>query len=347
MIDGILDPIYNRKLFGHEEIEEFLSQYYSSGKMHHAFLFEGEEGIGKASLGFHYARHVLQNPDFRNAPSQMCSPDPNSPFVKQMASRALHNFLYLSYPLNVKTGKLRTVITVDEIRRIRHFLSLTADKGYWRVIIIDPVDGMNNNAANALLKSLEEPPKKVVFILISHASRVILPTIRSRCLSVKFKTLSEKNLYKALENLKIVDLHAKIDLINIASYGSVSRAIKILNYGCDKIIASYIDLMHAQEEKSLLYKMQQISDELSPQDKKIAFDFFVEFIMKEMFKGAKEAALSGKLEEADQIVQIYSSVKKKVDSFYIYNLDRRQIIFYLLEKARDCSIIYERIFYAI
>ncbi|ACT56690.1 DNA polymerase III subunit delta' [Candidatus Liberibacter asiaticus] len=347
MIDRAFDPVYNQRLFGHEDIEKFLSQYYCSGRMHHALLFEGEQGIGKATLGFRYAGHVLQNPDFSKAPVRMCNPDPCSPFVKQMASHALHDFLYLSYSLNPKTGKWRTVITVDEIRRIRYFLSLTANTGYWRVIMIDPVDGMNRNAANALLKSLEEPPQKVLFILISHASPTILSTIRSRCLSIKFNSLSENNLYKALEQLKIMGWDSKRDFVKIAAYGSVARAIKILHYDCDKIISSYIDLIHIPRQEYALQKMQQIADELLSQDQKIAFDFLIEFILKEICKSAKAAALSGQLEEADQIAQIYFSLVKRVHAFSMYNLDRRQMIFHLLSKARECNDLYFRDFYAI
>ncbi|AKK19746.1 DNA polymerase III subunit delta' [Candidatus Liberibacter africanus] len=348
MIYQDFDPIYNHhKLFGHEDIENFLSQYYRSGRMHHALLFEGEEGIGKATLGFRYAGHVLQNPDFKNAPSQICSLDPRSPFIKKMASHTLQDFLYLSYPLNAKTGKSRTVITVDEIRRIRYFLSLTANTGHWRVIMIDPVDGMNNNASHALLKSLEEPPKKVLFILIYHSSSMLLPTIRSRCLSVKFHSLDDNNLYKVLEQLKIADWQSKRDLIKIASYGSVSKALKILHYGCDKIIVSYNDLMRTPQEKFASQKMQKIVDELLSQDKKIYVDFLIEFVLKEMSKTAKMSATSGKIEEADRIAQIYFSLKKKINDFSIYNLDRRQMIFYLLSKARMCSDFYYRDFYAI
>ncbi|MEG8099479.1 DNA polymerase III subunit delta' [Candidatus Liberibacter brunswickensis] len=347
MIDQSFNPIYNRKLFGHEDIENFLSQYYCSGRMHHALLFEGKKGIGKATLGFRYAGYILRNPDFNNAPSRIIIPDVNDPFIKKMASNSLHDFLYLSYQLNPKTGKYSTFITVDEIRRVRQFLSLTANTGHWRVIMIDPVDGMNRNAANALLKSLEEPPKKVLFILIFHNSSILLPTIRSRCFSVKFNDLSENNLYKALEQLNVADWHSKRDLIKIASCGSISNAIRILYYGCDKIISSYIDLINITQKEYVSHKIQQIIDELLSKDKKIAFDFLIEFVLREITKNAKLAALSGQLEEADQIARIYSSIKKKVNEFYIYNLDLRQMIFYILSRAKECHNIYCRDFYAI
>ncbi|MBY7649931.1 MAG: DNA polymerase III subunit delta' [Candidatus Liberibacter europaeus] len=345
IINGGLGSIYNQKLFGHEQIEEFLSQYYCSGKMHHALIFQGAEGIGKATLGLRYACHIFQNPEFRYAPSKIYPPDINSPIVRQMASLSLHDFLYLSYQVDNKTGKLRTVITVDEIRRIRNFLSLTANNGGWRIVMIDPADGMNRNASNALLKSLEDPPKKVLFILISHVSGMILPTIRSRCLSIKFKTLSENNICKAIENLGIKLSQEKRSILINASNGSVTRAIKILNYGCDKIISAYADLMRIRNKNHTRQMMQQIADELANNDKYVVFNFFTEFILEDTYKRAKEAALLGQLEEADQIVEIYHSIKNRIDSFFIYHLDRQQTILYLLEKAIDCCNIYCRDFY--
>ncbi|AHA28062.1 DNA polymerase III subunit delta' [Candidatus Liberibacter americanus] len=344
--DEKLNPIYNRKLFGHEKIEEFLSHYYRSGKMHHALLFEGEKGIGKASLGFRYASHILQYPEFIDAPSKLFIPDLNSSILRQMASHALRDFLYLSYPLDTKTGKLRTSITVDEIRRIKDLLSLTSNTGNWRIVMIDPVDAMNHNAANALLKSLEEPPKKVLFILISNVSGMILPTIRSRCLSVKFNTLSENNLCKALFSLDFSYSKKQFDMIKDSANGSVAKAVKILNYDCDKIISSYNDLIVMDEKYSIDHKIQKIADELSTNDKVLVFDFLIEFILYQIYKNAKAAALSGMLEEADNIVEIYYSIKKRLSSFFTYNLDRKQTIIYILEKTMECYSIYCREFYA-
>ncbi|MBA5724526.1 DNA polymerase III subunit delta' [Candidatus Liberibacter sp.] len=341
-----IHPIYNKRLFGQEAVEKFLAHYYLSGKMHHALLFKGEEGIGKATLGFRYARHIFQNPDSRFAPSQLCDPDPKSAFVKQMASQTLRDFLYLSYPLDEKSGKLRTVITVDEIRRIRYFLSLTANIGHWRIVMIDPADGMNRNAANALLKILEEPPARVLFILISHVSGRVLSTVQSRCLPIKFQALSEKNLYNALENLGILFSRQQGEILQRASHGSVATALKILNHGGDKIISSYTELMCTHQRSFARQIIQQIADELSHKDKNIAFYFLIEFVLEDVAKSAKEAALNGKLGEADQIALIFSSIKERLDTSFTYNLDRKYTIVYILEKAKICYSLFCRDSYA-
>ena len=102
-----------------------------------------------------------------------------------MASGAHPSVLHLTRPLNEKTKAFKTALTVDEIRRVGRFLSLTSHDGGYRVVIVDPADDMNTNAANALLKNLEEPPSRTLFVLIAHSLGRLLPTIRSRCQIVR------------------------------------------------------------------------------------------------------------------------------------------------------------------
>ena len=95
------------RLFGHQEAEHFLAQSYRSGKGHHAILIEGPEGIGKATLAFRFANHVLTHPDPASAPSELGDPDLNSIVSRQMASGASHNLLHLTRPVDDKTGKVK------------------------------------------------------------------------------------------------------------------------------------------------------------------------------------------------------------------------------------------------
>src|SRR6195952_3882032 len=191
------------RLFGHEEAEEFLAQSYRSGKGHHAILIEGPEGIGKATLAFRFANHVLSNPDPLLAPQNIGDPDPTSVVSHAIASGASHNLLYLTRPVDEKTGKVKSAITVDEVRRAGKFFSQTSGPGNWRIVIIDPADDMNRSAANAILKLLEEPPKRALFLVLSHAPGKLLPTIRSRCLPLRMAPLDDRALGSALANLGI------------------------------------------------------------------------------------------------------------------------------------------------
>ena len=157
---------------------------------HHALLLTGPKGIGKATFAFHLAHHLLSHPRGEDAPETFGRPDPASAVARQVASGAHPAVLHLTRPYDERTKKFKSAITVDEVRRVGRFLSLRAHDDSYRVVIVDPADEMNRNAANALLKSLEEPPARAIFLLISHAPGTLLPTIRSRCQVLRFASLS-------------------------------------------------------------------------------------------------------------------------------------------------------------
>jgi DNA polymerase-3 subunit delta' len=101
-----------------------------------------------------------------------------------------------------KRKTFRSSIRVDEVRHLKSFFSLSVSDGGSRVAIIDCADDMNTNAANALLKTLEEPPKNTVFLLISHNPQSLLPTIKSRCRELRLSNLTENDLISALRRDK-------------------------------------------------------------------------------------------------------------------------------------------------
>ena len=142
VLDGAIPPPRNPNLFGHQAAEAFLARSYQSGKGHHAILIEGPEGIGKSTLAFRFANHVLTHPDPATAPDHMVAPDLDAPVTRQIASGASHNLLHLTRPVDAKSGKLKTAITVDEVRRAGHFFAQTSGTGNWRIVIIDPADDL-------------------------------------------------------------------------------------------------------------------------------------------------------------------------------------------------------------
>ena len=126
LLDGAIAPVSNPHLFGHEAAEAFLARNYRSGKGHHAILIEGPEGIGKATLAFRFANHILRHPDPTGAPEVISDPVPEHPVTRQLASGASHNLLHLSRPVDEKSGRVKTAITVDEVRKLRDFFGLSA-----------------------------------------------------------------------------------------------------------------------------------------------------------------------------------------------------------------------------
>ncbi len=142
-----------------------LATAYRDGKLPHALLLAGPPGIGKATLAYHLAHHLLFHPDAGGARrTRLETPDPKSPLLRQIATARHPSVLHLTRPWDEKNKRFKTVLSVDEIRRVGRFLSLTSHDGGYRVVVIDPADDMNTNAANALLKNLEEPPARTLFI---------------------------------------------------------------------------------------------------------------------------------------------------------------------------------------
>src|SRR3984893_11103014 len=178
-------PRQTSLLAGHREAEAALLNAYRTGRIPHAWLIGGAQGIGKATLAYRMARFVLahRNPfgsDVQRA--ETLAVNPSDPIARRVAAGAPWRLgpLSLERPLNER-GVMRTVITVDETRETISFFGSTAAVEGWRVCIVDTVDELNPNAANALLKILEEPPQQSLFLLVSHAPARVLPTILSRC----------------------------------------------------------------------------------------------------------------------------------------------------------------------
>lgn len=331
ILEGAVAPQVNPHLFGHADAEDFLARFYRSGRSHHAILIEGPEGIGKATLAFRFANHVLSHPEPASAPERLGDPDPNTPVSRQIASGASHNLLHLTRPVDEKTGKAKTAITVDEVRRAGHFFSQTSGTGNWRIVIIDPADDLNRNAANAILKILEEPPKRALFLVLSHAPGRLLPTIRSRCLPLKLSPLSRPDLAKALTSLGLAPDGGRTseDVLTEAG-GSVSQALKLLNYGGTEIVAAFNEVLQSSGPAARR-AMHRLADVLSAKDNDVIFGFFLDHLREHLVERARAAAFAGDLAGADRASRLSSEIGERIGISQAYNLDRKQTILSLLE----------------
>ena len=228
---AVRHPRETTELFGHREAETALLNAYRSGRIPHAWLIGGAQGIGKATLAYRMARFVLAHRD-PLAPAvqraETLAVDPADPVARQIAAGAHGGLLALERGLNDK-GVMRTVITVDETRETISFFGSTAAVDGWRVCIVDTVDELNPNAANALLKILEEPPQQSLFLLVSHAPARVLPTILSRCRKLPLRPLATDDVIRAAA--RAADIAADDPALAEAAEaaeGSVSRALTLL-----------------------------------------------------------------------------------------------------------------------
>src|SRR5262249_26637558 len=162
-----------------------------------AWLITGRAGIGKATLAYRLARHALALPQQREAPGARLDVAAEATAVRQVRALSHPGLLLLRRPYDARAKRLAQSIPVDEVRKLQSFLALTSGEAAWRVVLVDPADELNLNAANALLKSLEEPPQRSLFLLISAEPSQLLPTIRSRCRRLDLGTLAGEPLRAA------------------------------------------------------------------------------------------------------------------------------------------------------
>src|SRR3954453_14260223 len=224
-------PRETTALFGHHSAEQTLLNAYRSGQIPHAWLLGGPAGVGKATLAYRMARFLLAHSNPLGSDVQRAETlwvDPSNAVTSQVAAGAHGGLLTLERTLNDK-GVMRNVITVDETRETISFFGSTAAGEGWRVCIVDTVDELNANAANALLKILEEPPRQSLFLLVSHAPARALPTILSRCRKLPLRPLATEDVIRAAERAtgRESDDPALVEAA-AASEGSVSRALTLL-----------------------------------------------------------------------------------------------------------------------
>jgi len=166
---------------GHDRVVESLRANLRSGRFHHAFLFVGPEGVGKRT----FARTLAQALLCERNPETMLEPCGHCPGCVQVAAGTHPDLLEVARPDE------RQELPIRVIRDLCAEFGLKPARGIRKVAIVDDVDDMNDEAANAFLKTLEEPPPGAVLILIGTSAELQLATIISRCQVIRFEPLPE------------------------------------------------------------------------------------------------------------------------------------------------------------
>jgi DNA polymerase-3 subunit delta' len=233
-------PRANPDLLGHEAGERELLAAARSGRLAHAWLITGPSGIGKATLAFRLARFLLVHgmrggasavpAAGEGAPAQLAVPADNSVF-RRVASGGHADLLTVERTYDDRRERLRREIVVDDVRAIGAFLARTPAEGGWRIVVVDSADALNRNAANALLKVLEEPPDRALLLLVSDAPGGLLATIRSRCRRLPLQPLPTASVTELLARYRPdLDASERDDLAALAD-GSIGKAFALAEAG--------------------------------------------------------------------------------------------------------------------
>jgi DNA polymerase-3 subunit delta' len=315
-------------MFGHAEAEQSLLSAYRGGRMPHAFLIGGPAGIGKATLAYRMARFVLAHADpaaaeVRNATS--LAVDPAHPVARRVAGQGQGDLLVLQRTINEQTGKLFTVIRVEEVRRTVSFFGSTAGEGGWRVCIVDTADELQNpNASNALLKVLEEPPPRALFLLVSNAPAQLLPTIRSRCRRLMLRPLDAADVARAAA--ASLDRNAddpEIVEASAAAEGSVGRALALLDgdaLALRKRIAALLDRLPETDARALHSLGESIAGSASE-----PLEAFVDIVNDWM--SARLANGSPNKGQLVRMAEAWDTINRAARDADTYNLERKPLVF--------------------
>jgi DNA polymerase-3 subunit delta' len=220
------DPRKTLSLVGHQSALATAARAIRTGRPPQGWLISGPPGVGKATFAFRIARYLLAFGATDRGPEDLSVPE-NDSAAMQVSAGGHPGLLVLQRGINPNTGKPMTVLGVDEIRKLAGFFGMTSGAGGWRVAIVDTADDMNPQAANALLKALEEPPARAMLMLLSNAPGQLLPTIRSRCQRLDLRPLNDAELTKEL-SARLPDLGAgeRETLIRISG-GSLGAALAL------------------------------------------------------------------------------------------------------------------------
>jgi DNA polymerase-3 subunit delta' len=337
---AIPHPRETSLLFGHREAEAALLTAYRSGRIPHAWLIGGPQGIGKATLAYRMARFVLAHGKPLAEAVQTAEDlaiDPDDAVARQVAAGSHGGLLTLERTANDR-GVMRTVITVDETRETITFFGSTAAAEGWRVCIVDTVDELNPNAANALLKILEEPPQRSLFLLVSHAPARVLATIQSRCRKLRLRSLTtDEVIGAAAAAADIAPTDLALREAAEASEGSVSRALTLLGGDALKLQQRTAALLARLPEVDPR-ELHTLGESLGTSDR-VALAAFVDGIDRWIADRlhADEANANQNLPRLARLSEVWEKIVRAARDTETYNLERKPLVFSVFGWLADAT----------
>ncbi|EUK18682.1 DNA polymerase III subunit delta' [Commensalibacter papalotli (ex Servin-Garciduenas et al. 2014)] len=307
-----MKPRENDHLWGHKKEYAYFQQAIAQNKLHHAWLINGEEGIGKATFVYHLVRLILGN----------------SPAAISRIKAGSHaDLLVVARRLDEKKNRLRSEILIDDIKAVGEFLRLTPAEGGWRIVVIEDADLMNRNAANSLLKLLEEPPKgALLFLITTHPNR-LLPTILSRCRKMSLRGLSTEEMEQGLSilapQLSEIDKNKVIQLAE----GSLGKALQLLESGHLNIKDIVENLLNHSFKSKDMYQQADLILQ-----KENGFTLFLNLLTDAIALRIRQAVQTQKNEfghpmrPISQWIEIWQTLLKWHKEAESFNLDKKQTL---------------------
>ena len=328
-------PRETARLFGHAAAEAAFLDAYRGGRTHHAWLIGGPEGIGKATLAHRVARFVLTHPEPQAEAVRAArdlSVDPAHPAARQAMALSHPDLVLLRRVWDARNKRLTTALPVEEVRRASHFFALTAAAGGWRVAIIDCADEMNLNAANALLKTLEEPPPRALLLLVSHRPGRLIATLRSRCRRLMLSPLGEADLFAAVEAAGAGEALKRLSeadraALAVMARGSPRRALRFISGNGLELyreINAILDASPRRDDERIHALAQKVTRPRAEDD----FDLALSLIGDWLSGRVETAAGAGQVDAARlaRLAEVWEKTSRLAAETEVFHFDRRLVI---------------------
>jgi len=279
-------PRRNPTLLGHLGAEAAFHAAHRQNRLPHAWLLAGPEGIGKATFAFRAARWLLAGAPEAGPGQGALHLDPLHPVFARVAASGHSDLHTVERGVNEKTGRPRVEIVVDDVRDAIAALRLTPAEGTWRVAVFDPAEALNRTAENALLKTLEEPRRNTLLLLVSHAPGRLLPTTRSRVRTLRFQPLAEAELKRVLrEHLPEKQVESLVPLAD----GSPGRALALAASGILELLPALERLLASMPGHDRM-AAQALGDRLNKVDADQGFRALFELLSRSVAQAASARA---------------------------------------------------------
>jgi len=333
---GAPHPRERFALFGHDEAEAALLQAIRNGRLHHAWLIGGPEGVGKATLAYRVARFLLSLDPGSKDPGSTLAVDPASPAARQVIALSHPNLAVLRRTPGIDKKAASATIAVDSVRRALNLFGSTAANGGYRVCVVDSAEELTVAGANALLKVLEEPPARAIFLIVSHAPQRLLPTIRSRCRRLLLRPLEPEAIEAAVRDLGSPWADASPELMAAAvrlAEGSVRRALEMLDE--EKLafvarITAALDALPRVDTKAML----TLGETIARRDSEDAYGLALDAVHRWVSGQLHARAALGPARLA-RLVEVCDKVARSAREIDVYNLDRRPLVLALFDDLAD------------
>lgn len=328
------DALHPRDTFaldGMETADQAVIDALARGRMHHAWLLNGPEGVGKASFAYRMARRLLgaaPDPDLGALGSRR-----DDPVSRQVSARSHPDLMVLERATD--DGKARKSIPVDEARALPAFFANSPASAPYRVAIIDAADDLNVNAANAVLKTLEEPPERGVLLLVSHSPGRLLPTIRSRCRTLTIPAMDLGVLAAQLEQrLGLGEREAQ--RLAAMSRGALGRALRLAQSGAlaaDDAARGLLTGLPKLDEAALL----SLADSFRGGDGAARFALVFERLADQIHEMAAADSLAGRAAGLDRWSQVWTDINRLAADTEALNLDRTDALWSAVAQLRAAA----------